>query len=584
MTRSFFFTLLLLSGICYGEIIPESRRTQWKPGVPGGIPEVTGPVEDVVDHGADPAGDSDSREAFISAVDALSETGGVISIPEGTYLITSTITVSNNNIIFRGKGVDKTKLLHDHTGLCFEVITYQRGEWQGVSDYQKGSRNVTVDDGGAFTVGEYAEIKQDNDPELMYTESNWNQTWAEGAAGQVFEVTEINGNQLTFRNPLHYEVRSDLNPQIRPQGLVTGVGFENFYIERLQTGNSTFQFKNAAYCWIRNIESYHTRKSHVTNNTTLGCEYRDSYFHHSFSYGGGGSGYGVEFGYHSTDGLCENNVFDSLRHAMMVHVGAVGCVFGYNYSINPVQGDGETDLNQGWVPPDISLHGHWGQMNLFEGNVVQEIGIGDHWGPMGPGNTFLRNVVEGEGIYLYDHSHFQNLVGNISTTWNDDGTSDHTIRHGENIDGSEVWDQSISDRNIPASYYLESRPDFFDTTTWPFLGTEGNASRENPAQLRYESGFLVHASQPAERSIKNTRSDLRISKGVVTVSFHTPSPGPVQISLTDLRGRSMISPVDRHFPAGEHSLSFKIGHLAPGMYVYSIYTGTASRIQTFVLK
>ena len=122
---------------------------------------------------------------------------------------------------------------------------------------------------------------------------------------QLFEVVNVEGNSVTFRTPLHYDVRSDLSPQIRPQGFVRGVGFENFYIERLQEGNSTFQFKNAAYCWVRNIESYHTRKSHITNNTTIGCEFRDSYFHHSFSYGDGGSGYGVEFGFHSTDGLCE---------------------------------------------------------------------------------------------------------------------------------------------------------------------------------------------------------------------------------------------------------------------------------------
>ena len=265
---------------------------------------------------------------------------------------------------------------------------------------------------------------------------------------------------MTFRTPLHFDVISNLNPQLRPQGFVRGVGFENFYIERLQGGNNTFQFKNAAYCWIRNIESYHTQKSHITNNTTIGCEFRDSYFHRSFSYGDGGAGYGVEFGFHSTDGLCENSIFDSLRHAMLVQAGAIGCVFGYNYSINPVQGEGETNLNEGWDPPDISLHGHYARMNLFEGNVVTEIGIGDYWGPMGPGNTFLRNVVKGPGVYLYDHSHFQNLVGNTITNWIDDGSSAGTVRHGEKVNGEMVWNDGIEDHVLPVSYYLHNKPAF----------------------------------------------------------------------------------------------------------------------------
>lgn len=586
MTRSVRFLVVLLSllGICLAEIIPEARRTQWQPGVPGGIPEVSGLTESVSDHGADPTGNTDSRQAFLSAIDALPETGGVVLIPEGTYTISNTITVSKDNVIFRGEGIDKTKLLHDHTGLCFEVITYKRGQWQGVSGFQKGKRTVTVDDGSDFTVGQYAEIMQDNDPILMYTESSWNQSWAEGAAGQIFEVIEVNGNQLTFRNHLHYEVRTDLNPQIRPQGLVTGVGFENFYIERLQSGNSTFQFKNAAYCWIRGIESYHTRKSHVTNNTTLGCEYRDSYFHHSFSYGGGGSGYGVEFGYHSTDGLCENNVFDSLRHSMMVHVGAVGCVFGYNYSINPVQGDGETDLNQGWIPPDISLHGHWGQMNLFEGNVVQEIGIADHWGPMGPGNTFLRNVVEGQGTFLYDHSHSQNLVGNISTSWNDDGTSENTIRHGESVDGSIIWDPSIEDRNIPFSYYLQSKPAFFGNTTWPFLGDNIEGSRNNPAQLRHEGGNLVKTLPPVKPNTRNNLFTLRVSGNTINTSFQAASPTDAQIYLKDLRGRTVRVPVETDISDERHTFTLDSRNLVSGMYFCVIETDGKKYIQPFVSK
>jgi hypothetical protein len=446
----------------------------------------------VLDYGADPTGVADSKGAFDAAVAALPASGGVVFVPQGNYRLLSKWSIGKSNVVVRGEGPDKTRLLCAHGDTCIEVITYQRGVWQTLAGgYTKTSTNLLVADGTKFTVGKFAEVQQDNDPSLMYTQPEWNQTWASNAVGQLFEVAGIAGNHVYLRTPLHYDMRADLNPRIRPQGFVTRVGFEDFYIEKLQSGQNTFLFRNSAYCWVRGVESYHTRGSHVGNDTTLGNEYRDSYFHHSFSYGGGGSGYGVEFGLHCTDGLCENNVFDMLRHAMMVHVGSAGCVFGYNYSVNPVQGEGETNLNQGWVPPDISLHGHWAQMNLFEGNVVQEIAIADYWGPMGPGNTFLRNRVAGdaahhEGILLRDHSHGQNLIGNVTPWWYDDGTSTNTLRHGEDVNGTLVWSAGITNHVIPASYYLNQKPAFFGKSPWPITGSDVSGDTLIPAQLRLD--------------------------------------------------------------------------------------------------
>ncbi|NLP02824.1 MAG: dockerin [Fibrobacter sp.] len=545
MKRFMFFPCALVTVFCISaEILTPDRMTVWDPGVPGGISVPSENIINVIDFGADSTGKADCKDAITRAIEAVPSEGGVVYFPAGSYYFSGTISIGKNNVVIRGDGYDKTKLLHDHTGLCFDVVAYKRGQWQNLpGGFTKGSKTVTVDDGSKFTVGAFAEIQQANDPPLMYTDQAWIQSWADNAVGQLFEVVNIEGNNVTFRTPLHYDVRSDLNPQIRPQGFVRGVGFENFYIERLQEGNSTFQFKNAAYCWVRNIESYHTRKMHITNNTTIGCEFRDSYFHRSFSYGDGGAGYGVEFGFHSTDGLCENNIFDSLRHAMMVHIGTVGCVFGYNYSINPVQGEGETNLNTGWDPCDISLHGHYAQMNLFEGNVVQEIGIADYWGPMGPGNTFLRNVVQGPGIYLSDNSHLQNLVGNTSKKWIDDGSSTGTIRHGEKVNGVYVWDESIENRVILVSYYLKNKPAFYGSMEWPSIGSDIENGK-NPAQLRWESGKLI------------TGIEKRIYKRPVTV----PEKGGCLQKVFDLRGRMMVLP--------EAAFMSRPG-ISSGIYIYT---------------
>ncbi|MCK4748094.1 MAG: hypothetical protein KAT15_13690, partial [Bacteroidales bacterium] len=460
----------------------------WNPGIPGGIPDVTGPIENIVDHGADPTGIHDSKRAITSAIGALPASGGVVFIPQGTFRIGSKISIRRDRIIFRGTG-QKSKLFVESDGDCIQIATYQRGSWQRLPDgATKDSITVTVEDGSKFTPGQFAEIEQDNDSLLMYTKPEWIQSWAENSVGQMLEIEGILGNKITFKSPVHFDFRGDLNARIRPQGLVKHVGFEDLYIEKKVAKGHTVVFINAAYCWIRNVESYHTRRTHVHQNTCLGNEIRDSYFHRSFSYGGGGSGYGVECGFHVTNTLVENNIFDSLRHAMLVQVGANGNVYGYNYSINPVQGDGETNLNVGWVPPDISIHGHYPFMNLFEGNELEAIGIGDYWGPAGPGNTYFRNKVNGDGIIYYDASHGQNIIGNITKVLNDrDLKSAQKLEHGNVVKGRVKWNRNILRKDLDESYYLDSAPAFFEDRTWPPFGPDVKKAVQLPAQTRFEN-------------------------------------------------------------------------------------------------
>jgi len=469
------------------EIIPAERRIRWNPGIPGGIPEITGPVENIVNHGADPTGKADSRAAIDAAMDALPAEGGVILIPEGTFRIGSKISIGKDRVVFRGTGKE-SRLLSEADGNCIEVVANQMGKWQVLTDgATKCALTVTVEDGSLFTPGKFAEITQDNDSLLMYTDPTWIVSWAENSVGQLFEVESVNGNDVTFRTPVHHNFSTGLNARIRPQELVVNVGFENFFIEKRVARSHTFVFRNAAYCWISDVESYHTRRTHVNQKTCLGNEIRESYFHASFSYGGGGSGYGVECGTHVTNTLVENNIFDSLRHAMLIQVGANGNVYGYNYSINTVQGDGETNLNIGWDSPDISVHGHYPFMNLFEGNEVEEIGIGDYWGPAGPGNTYFRNRVNGEGIVFHDASHLQNLVGNVTTGLKDtEARSKQKLEHGNVVNGVAEWDPGIPSWELPFSLYLEASPAFFQDHQWPAFGPDATAGNKLPAQTRYE--------------------------------------------------------------------------------------------------
>jgi len=131
-------------------IIPDERSIQWNPGIPGGIPEISAPVQNILDYGADPSGKTDSKNAITQAIAALPSEGGVVYIPEGTFLVGSKITITRNNLVIRGAGW-KSKLLFESARECIEVVTYQRGTWQSLPDgAAKGSLIITVEDGSQF--------------------------------------------------------------------------------------------------------------------------------------------------------------------------------------------------------------------------------------------------------------------------------------------------------------------------------------------------------------------------------------------------------------------------------------------------
>ncbi len=473
-------------------IIPPDRRIDWRPGVPGGLPDPSSAcpssAPSVTDFGAVGDGTTDSAAAFQAALDAAAQASAV-RVPAGTYLIRAGLTI-DKGVVLCGEGADQSHLVFDGDATAVSILKYDRGDFVAVSGgYTHGSSEITVADGSSFVVGQYAELQQDNDWSVMDPEGTWqNESWVpEGAVGQMFKVEAINANTLSVDPPVTINYSASFNPRIRRLGLVEGAGLQGLHLSRLGTyDQATVLMKNAVGCWIRDCVGENTSIAHVTMESAIGCEVRDSYFHHAFSYGGNGHGYGVTLGLHVTGVLVENNIFVHLRHSMMVQVGATANVFGYNYSREPFQDDGTN-----WTPCDISLHGHYPSMNLFEGNTAQEVDVSDYWGPSGPGNTFFRNRVQSEGIEVMDYSHGQNLVGNeLSTGLNIivvEPSVTSTLQHANYQDGAQQWDPAVAEHTLPASLYQPQKPAFFGSTPWPVSGGDlapnGGAI---PAQQRYD--------------------------------------------------------------------------------------------------
>ncbi|MCX8092676.1 MAG: glycoside hydrolase family 55 protein [Candidatus Goldbacteria bacterium] len=398
----------------FGSIIPPEQSIDW---TNVGCPDEKIKIENTInikDFGAKGDGITDDSSAFTKAIyDAKPKTE--IFIPEGVYILNSPIRIYKS-LILRGAGKDKTKLIFNfNNSPSIDAITIGpegKTDWIEVIDgFQKGSKTLEVKDGSIFSPGVFVEIEQDNDPKKMYTDPQWNQSWAQNVIGQIFQVLSTTGNKITVDEPLHIDFNKSFNPRIRILYMTTGVAIEDLFIKRFDRGDGNIiTIKNSAYCRIKNIESEYVYRTHVSIERSYRCSVLNSYFHHAHDYGGGGHGYGVEIKHHACNNLVENNKFYHLRHSMMVHLGANANVFGYNESKEPYA---TSDHTPGTVICDISIHGHYPFMNLFEGNKVAKIEFSDWWGPCGPGNTLYKNIVTDENIIIRDKTLYQNIIGNI---------------------------------------------------------------------------------------------------------------------------------------------------------------------------
>ena len=520
--------IFFIASISFGEILPSDRRIDWNPGIPGGIPNYTVGIN-VKNAPYNAAGDGikDDTKAIQDAVNACPE-GYAVYLPEGTYRVTIQLAI-NKGIVLRGDGPERTKImsyLTSESSIIKISASSSNTKTSISSGYTKESTSITVGSASGFSIGDYILVDQENDSSLV---DKGDCTWCsrdrgDRSMGQIVKITAKEGNTLTISPGLYFTFSAALNPEIIKisNNPVEYAGIEDLYIERAIPGPGgrhahNILIQNSACCWVKNIESYNSREDHVRLKTSFKCEIRDSYFHHGYDYGGdGGFAYGITLMNQSTDNLVENNIFYYLRHSMVLEGGGAGNVFGYNFS------DRTFDKNYpdtDWLIADMMTHGSHPYMNLFEGNIGIQLHF-DYTHGSGSHNTAFRNhiTMESKGenkdinmhlvaVEIHKYNRYENIIGNvfgkpgltgsyeldnitsfyIPLIWklgysysSDKGTTDDPdvestlIRHGnyDYITQSTRWDTNISDRNLPDSYYLSSKPAFFGDLPWPAIGPD----------------------------------------------------------------------------------------------------------------
>jgi hypothetical protein len=194
--------------------------------------------------------------------------------------------------------------------------------------------------------------------------------------------------------------------------------------------------------------------------------------------------------------LIENNVFNHLRHSIVLQNNAYRNVIGYNSSIDAV----------GMFRGDMILHcgdkngNETGPMlNLMEGNIVERALVDDKDGGNyhnGPYNTYFRN----RAIYSFYMSHVdsdykeqqygQNVVGcNMDPFWHLFYGS--TLKKLDKYGFKKYYDNWSDWEDLPPnrkSYYKTSTPDFFsDGFDWPFVPARSNVTPARDRWNRHQS-------------------------------------------------------------------------------------------------
>jgi len=578
MRKTICFLLLLGHLIVNAQTLPVSRSVDWSlAGHKGAFLEPS-TIIDFSAVGGIGNGVTPNDSAMSNALNALAGDSAIIFIPNGTYFFTQPINLVEN-VIIRGESSAGTTLLFDLINPN-DLITLEGGPTGDMAtimaDVKKDSLILVLDDATAFQVGDYVEIMEDDS--VLVTSS-----WAVGTTGQIIQIDSMSGNAVFLASPLRRSFTTAQNARLLKLAMKSNTGIESLKVLRLdstsqQTSNINFEY--TVNCWVKCIESVNSNFAHIEVRKSTNLEISGSYMHHAFSYGNGGKGYGVMIQFASGECLVKENIFDSLRHAMILQAGANGNVFAYNYSKSSFW----TGVSP--LPPnssgDMVLHGNYPYANLFEGNIGQNIVIDNSHGKNGMYNTFFRNRAELFGLVMSSNqpSDSQNYMGN-------EITNSATLMGNYLLAGAGQFEYGNNQLGtiIPAgtdslpeySLFLDEMPTYYTSnSSWPPIGTPNGLDmfstepkeRLSLGELTQCPEIVVIPGVPKNKGILALQVYPNPATDGITVEL-VNSLGAVSVDLFDLTGRLIVEQSFRN----RGRLSISLAGVPPGVYLLKVSAG-----------
>ena len=500
MKISMSFIFFLINFNLYSQVLPSDRLTDWTISGLNDTSTLNFTHYDFQFFGG--VGDGvTANDLVLDTILSLVSNGAIIDFSSGDFLFNSPISLSDN-IVLRGDGATSTTLKLDLGGTSHGIIIHGTQVNSDTSSFlysaTKDSNFIEIIDASNFNVGDWVRIIQDD---ISFVTSSW----ANGTVGQIVQITSILNNIVYFASPLRLSYNITLKPYIKKINPIKNVGVECLKILRLDDTDpeqaSNIHYSRAVNCWINGIESEDCNYSHVKAEYSSNLHVSRSYFHHGFDYGSGGKAYGVMLHFTTNECMIENNIFEYLRHSMIVQAGANGNVFAYNYSFDPHRSSVPYNSSG-----EIVLHGNYPYLNLFEHNMCRNIIIDDSHGPNGYYNTFFRNRADLYGIIITTtNSPNQNIIGNEITydafpinLVNYDMSGNNHFLYGNNDKGTI---DPAGTSNLPdSSYVYLTKPDYMPASSWVSIGSPNMPGQgEIPAYTRYmASDIFDGACEPID--------------------------------------------------------------------------------------
>jgi len=539
-----------------GPIIPTDRLTVWNPGIPGGLP-VRNAVCASIGASTYGGGAQDATAGIQAALDACPE-GQVVVLSAGTFAISRTLQITKG-IVLRGQGPSLTKILIP-VGTNANLVTIGT-QWfkftqstNLAGDAVKGTRTARLANNPGLAPGEIVLVDQVTNPEITEWSTNSppgdpSRTWftrPDRPVGQVMEIESASGNTVTFTTPFHIGFQTAYAAQLSrfsrddngPVAPVTKyAGLEDLYVRGGSGGQGNVWLSNAAYSWIKNVESDYQVGASVSIAASFRCIVRDSYVHSTQKPTPGGGGYGFSFSWYSADNLLENNISWNMNKVMVMRASGGGNVIAYNY-----MEDGWIDYSPVWVEVGLNAsHMTTPHYELFEGNESFNFDGDNTWGnsvyitvfrnhltakrrsiaplllvdaqnPRAVGlmkghkwYSFVGNVLGApnqipapSNSYTYDAPFpWRNdpvglwRLGYNPENWNappDVNVTGTVVREGNYDYATNQVHWGNGPQQLPLSLYLTSKPAFFGSNPWPWVDPTGTPTLYTlPARARFDA-------------------------------------------------------------------------------------------------
>jgi len=402
--------------------------------------------------------------------------------------------------------------------------------------YAKGTTVITLSSTSGLSVGSVIILDQLNDssdPGTIFVCETGGVCAQEGPAGgersnraqqQLVKVTAISGNNVTISPGLYMpNWRSSQTPGAWWSTTeITMSGIENLSIDGTNGGaDHNVTINNGYNCWVKGVRSLNANRDHVNLYQASASIVRDSYFYGTQN--AASQSYGIE-SYMGSDDLVENNIFQHVTTPIQVNGSGSGTVYAYNYSI-----DDYYQVSPNWMIYGNSLHAAGVDNVLFEGNEGSGL-IGDNIHGTHHFVTAFRNQYYGWEtgksaqtipINLYFGSRYFNIIGNVLGKAGYHSQYQDVVPNGQNgdhsiyalgwfgnegggtpadltapsslmrwgnwdvVNAATQWNSSEipsglglyanpvpANQNLPASFYLSSRPAFWGAMPWPAVGPD----------------------------------------------------------------------------------------------------------------